>query len=104
MADVLDITDAGELRDVIDAKPVVVIKFTAPAWCRPCQQFAPHYKATAAKRDDVTFVSVDIDNAPWAMVDYGVRGVPTVMLYRDGKYVKNIVGRTVIQILSELDS
>lgn len=67
---------------------VMVVDFTAPAWCRPCQQFAPHFE-TAAKsaqsRSDILgrtiFVAVDVDKAPWAMEDYGVRGVPTVKVF-----------------------
>lgn len=65
----------------------VVVDFTAPAWCRPCQQFAPHFEKAAESatfRSDMlgraTFVAVDVDKAPWAMEDYGVRGVPTVKI------------------------
>jgi len=103
LAEVLDITDAGELKDLLDTTERVVVKFTAPSWCVPCQRFAPHFKAAAAQRDDVTFVSVDVDNADWAMVDYGVRGVPTVVLFEDGERVRDLKERTAIKFLSELD-
>lgn len=65
----------------------VVVDFTAPSWCRPCQQFAPHFEKAAQSASSqsnmlgrATFVAVDVDKAPWAMTDYGVRGVPTVKL------------------------
>ena len=102
MAEVLDITDKGELQDLIDTEPRVVVKFTAPAWCRPCQQFAPHFKS-ASEKSDATFVAVDVDNADWAMVDYGVRGVPTVVLFENGERVRDLKERTALKLLSELE-
>lgn len=103
MSDVTWVDDARILEDMIDAHDEVVIDFTAPAWCQPCKQFAPHFD-NAASKSDAKFVAVDVDKAPWAMVDYGVRGVPTVMLYRDGQYVKNLQERTVIKLLGELSN
>lgn len=102
MGDVLHITEQAELEKTLDYFPKVVIDFTAPAWCVPCQKFAPHYEAAARQADGVVFVAVDVDKAPWAMEDYGVQSVPTVMLYEDGKYVKNVLERTVIKLLGEI--
>lgn len=103
MADVVEIIEAGDLESLISSGEEVVIRFTA-SWCAPCRQLAPYMDKAAEQRPETNFVYVDIDKAPWAVVDYGVMSVPTVFLYRDGRYVKNIVGRTVIQILSELNS
>jgi thioredoxin-like negative regulator of GroEL len=89
---------------MLDMHPNVVVDFTAPAWCRPCQQFSPHFDAASEKSEDTAFVAVDVDKAPWAMVEYGVQGVPTVMLYRDGHYVKNLQERTAVKLLSEINS
>lgn len=85
----------------------VVVDFSAPAWCRPCQQLEPHFEKAASQMmvDSsvrTKFVAVDVDKAPWAMERFGVQSVPTVMLFEAGSYIKNIVGRTVVQILSEL--
>ena len=101
MSEVIWIEDEGELKDLLSTEHEVVIDFTAPDWCRPCQQFAPHFD-TAAEKSEATFVAVDVDKADWAMVEYGVRGVPTVMLYRDGDYVKNVQERTAIKLLAEI--
>lgn len=103
MSDVLWIEDANELYDLIDSAHEVVVDFTAPSWCRPCQQFAPHFDA-AAEKSDATFVAVDVDKAPWAMGDYNVRGVPTVMLFRNGEHVGTPKERTVIKLLAEINS
>lgn len=107
MSDVLWVEDAGQLQDLIDTEKEVVVDFTAPSWCRPCQQFAPHFDA-AAEKSDATFVAVDVDKADWAMVDYGVRGVPTVKLFRDGEFVADLAktpaDRTVIKLLNEISN
>jgi thiol-disulfide isomerase/thioredoxin len=97
------IEDKDRLLTVLASSPDVVIDFTAPSWCIPCQRFAPHYEK-AAGNSDAKFVAVDVDKAPWAMLDYGVQGVPTVMLYRDGKFEKNLQERTVIKLLTEIQS
>lgn len=82
-----------------------MVKFTAPAWCVPCQRFAPVYKTTAEyDKTDTTFLSVDVDNAPWAMADYGVQGVPTVVLFENGERVRDLKERTAIKFMSELSS
>lgn len=102
MSDVLDITDRDEFQKVLDTNARVVVKFTAPAWCVPCQRFAPHFKAAATSRPDETFVAVDVDNADWAMVDYGVRGVPTVVLFENGERVRDLKERTTLKLIQEL--
>ena len=91
------------MRSILDSAHEVVVDFTAPSWCRPCQQFAPHFDS-AADKSDATFVAVDVDKAEWAMVEYGVKGVPTVMHYRNGEYTQNLQERTVVKLLSEIDS
>lgn len=103
MSDVTWVDDARILEDILSAHDEVVIDFTAPGWCVPCRQFAPHYD-NAASKSDAKFVAVDVDKAPWAMVDYGVQSVPTVMLYKNGRYAKNLQERTVVKLLSEIQS
>ena len=103
MSDVLWIEDADELRDLIDSAQEVVLEFTAPSWCQPCKRFAPHFDAAAVK-SDATFIAVDVDKVPEAAVEYGVKGVPTVMFYRNGDYVKNLQERSSIKLLNEINS
>jgi thiol-disulfide isomerase/thioredoxin len=95
------VEDQAEFEGLVASHPQVVVDWTAPAWCRPCQQFAPHFER-AGTESDAIFIAVDVDKAPWAMVEYGIQGVPTVMLFKGGQYNKNIVGRTALQVLNEL--
>ena len=103
MSDILYPQDAGELADLIETERSLVVKFTAPSWCAPCRQFAPHFEA-ASTRTDVTFVSVDIDDHDWAVVDYKVQGVPTVQFYENGQYVRDLRERTAPRLLSEINN
>lgn len=103
MSQVIDVTEQGALEDIIADNETVVVDFQALAWCVPCRRFEPHFVAAAEQAPNVKFVTVDIDKAPWAVVEYGVQGVPTVKLYRKGEYVKDLKERTVIKLLSELE-
>ena len=109
MSEVEWIEDKDRLTAVLLSNPQVVIDFTAPSWCVPCQRFAPHYEKaaeSASLQSNIVgltkFVAVDVDKCPWAMLDYGVQGVPTVVLYRQGEYVKHLQERTVIKLLNEI--
>lgn len=104
MSEVLEINDLDEFQKVLDAGDTVVVDFAAPAWCVPCKRFAPHFDKAAEQLNDVVFVAVDVDKAPWAMEEYGVKGVPTVMLFREGKYERNLQERTVLKLVPEINS
>lgn len=90
MSDVTWINSEIEFIAAVDGGGRVVAEFTAPAWCRPCQQFAPHYERAAEQLKSVKFLAVDVDNNDWAMLKYGVQGVPTVMLFENGEFITNI--------------
>lgn len=65
----------------------VLVDFTA-SWCGPCRAMAAALEAFAAhRRDDLTVIRIDIDAAPGIATRVGVRSVPTLALYRDGKPV-----------------
>ena len=103
MSNVIEVDDINALKDLIDTEGDVVVDFAAPDWCIPCQRFAPHFDS-ASEKSEATFVAVDVDKVPDVTVEYGVRGVPTVMLFRNGEYVVNLQERTVIKLLGELNN
>lgn len=102
MPKVTSVTDSRILEDIISAHDRVVVKFTAPSWCVPCQRFAPIFDAVSDLEEDVKFVSVDVDNAHWAMPEYGVQGVPTVVLFENGKRSRDLKERTALKFKNEL--
>lgn len=113
MSEVIEVVERDELNDLLDTEDFVIVKFTAPAWCVPCQQFAPHFESAARSakhRSDMlgraTFVTVDIDKADWAMVDYGIKSVPTVKVFLFGEYKTDVAkhpdNRSAPKFLAEL--
>lgn len=98
----IEVEDAGELSSILDQHETVVVDFQALSWCVPCQRLQPHLEA-ASESSSVTFVSVDIDKAPWAVEQYNILSVPTVLLYRHGEFVKELRGRTAIKLLKEIE-
>lgn len=67
-----------------------VVLFTQPATCVPCRQFKPHWDRAVREVDTINFVYVDLDTVPEAMVAYDVLRVPTVKLFENGTFVRDV--------------
>lgn len=79
-------------RLVLDAPQPAVVDFSA-TWCGPCRSLAPIIEGLADEyADRVTVATVDIDDNPRLAAQYGVRSVPTVMLFAGGDVKRVLVG------------
>lgn len=91
------------LEDILDSNDKVLILFTAPDWCVPCQRLAPHFEAAATAATDTVFVYVDIDKAHDIKNIYDVMSVPTMEFYVNGVLKSDVAARTSISILKAIE-
>lgn len=84
-------TDATFDTDVTHAETPVLVDFWAP-WCGPCKQLGPILDELASERSDVKIVKIDIDENPETPTKFGVRGIPTMMLFKGGELLDAKVG------------
>ena len=99
------VSDASFDADVLKAGKPVLVDFWAE-WCGPCKNFAPVLDEVAREyQDRVTVAKLDIDNNPSTPGRYGIRGIPTVILYKGGQVHAQKVGAlTKSQLTAFLDS
>ena len=86
------VTDASFENDVLKAERPVVVDFWAE-WCGPCKMIAPAVEEIyAALGDKVEIAKLNIDENPMTPSKYGVRGIPTLMIFRDGQVASTKIG------------
>ncbi|WP_305909756.1 thioredoxin TrxA [Methylomarinum sp. Ch1-1] len=102
---VLHVSDADFNETVIKASGPVLVDYWAE-WCGPCKMIAPVLDEVAAEYEGkLTVAKLNIDENPEAPQHYGVRGIPTLMIFKDGEVEATKVGAlTKSQLTDFIDS
>jgi len=99
---VKNVNDNSFEQDVLQSDQPVLVDFWA-AWCGPCRMIAPTVEAIAEKYNGTArVVKVDVDENPSISQRYGIKGIPTLILFKGGKEEERIVGATSKEALARM--
>jgi thioredoxin 1 len=82
---------ADTFSQAIDDHPLAIVDFWAP-WCAPCRAFAPVFAAAALKHPDALFAKVNTEDQQRVAAQFGIRSIPTLMIFRDNIIVFSEAG------------
>lgn len=97
----LEITDNSFQDVVLKSDKPVLVDFWA-VWCGPCRMLGPIIEEVANDFEGKAIVGkVDVDNNQQVSVDYGIRNIPTVLIFKNGEVVDKIVGVAPKEVIAE---
>jgi thioredoxin 1 len=86
------VSDANFADEILKADKPALVDFWAP-WCGPCKALGPLVEALADQyHDRVKVGKINIDDNPKTAADYGVRSIPTLILFKEGKVLDTLIG------------
>lgn len=98
------VTDASFEDDVLNAGKPVLLDFWAQ-WCGPCKMIGPVLEEISGERDDIIIAKMDIDANPETPTRFGVRSIPTILIFKDGEPIATTMGaKPKAQLASWIDS
>ncbi len=90
---IIAVTDDKFESEVLKSDKPVVVDFWAE-WCGPCKQFGPVFEAVSNNVEGVTFAKVNIDENPESPTRFGIRSIPTMLMFKNGEVAAMKVGNT----------
>ena len=101
MSDVKDVSEALFDQEVVQASQPVLVDFWAP-WCGPCKMIAPALQELAGDyRGRLKVVKVNVDDYPDLAAKFDIMGIPTILLFKEGRVVDSFTGAMSKQTLAD---
>lgn len=99
----MEVNDGNFEKEVLDSSTPVLVDFWA-AWCGPCRMVAPELEKLAEEESDrLKVAKLNVDDNRGIAARYGISSIPTMILFKDGKEQKRLVGaRSKARILEEI--
>ena len=89
---VKEVSDSSFRQEVLESKKPVLVDFWA-SWCGPCRMLAPTIEAIAVQHSEsAAVVKLNVDDNPTTAEAYGIRSIPTMILFSEGKEVERVIG------------
>ena len=99
---VTEVSDSTFEKDVLQSDKPVLVDFWA-AWCAPCRMLEPTVAAVADKyAANARVVKVNVDDNPSISQRYGIKGIPTLILFKGGKEEERVVGATSKEAIARM--
>ena len=101
MAKPFAVSDAEFTHEVLESTKPVLVDFWAD-WCGPCKMIAPVVEELAQEYDgQVSFVKLDVDANPQVAMQFGIRSIPTLLIFRDGQVAEQVIGAVPKSLLKK---
>lgn len=99
---VKDVSDSNFETEVLQSDRPVLVDFWA-AWCAPCRMIAPTVAQVAEKyADTARVVKLNVDENPNVPQKYGIKGIPTLIMFKNGKEEERVVGATTKEAIARM--
>ena len=97
-----EVSDSSFEREVLQSDKPVLVDFWAE-WCAPCQMLAPTVEAVAERyAGNANVVKLNVDENPSTSQRYGIKGIPTLILFKNGREEERLVGATSKEAISRI--
>lgn len=101
MSDPIALTDDNFEREVLESTAPVLVDFWA-AWCGPCKMIAPIVEELSSEYEGKAKIcKIDVDAAQKTATDFGIRSIPTLLIFKEGKVADQLIGAVPKQQITE---